>query len=116
MKRTVIGLALLCSTTAARADSFAVSNLAFNNVTIESIKGDTLYYRTSSNSESQRKITDAVKINIADELSLNSAEDAFAVGKAADAVDDYLKTLQSTSKPWLKGFVAAVIGGLELLV
>lgn len=107
MKRTVIGLALLGTAVAVRADSFSVSNLKFSDVTIESIKGDTLYYRTASNSASQRKITDAVKIQIPDEKSFDEAEDAFDLGKWADAVDDYQKTLQSTTRPWLKGLVAA---------
>jgi hypothetical protein len=89
-----------------RADSINVGGLTSNNVTIDRIDGNTLYYKTQSGTSSSKTITDKLKISITDEPSLSMAEDAYVAGQWADATDGYLKTLRSTNKPWLKDFAA----------
>lgn len=90
----------------ARADSINAGGLTTNNITIDRIDGNTIYYKTQSGTSNSKTISDKLKISITDEPSLSMAEDAYGAGQWPEATDGYLKTLQSTNKPWLKDFAA----------
>src|ERR1700704_1143873 len=88
------------------ADDINAGGLLIKNVSIEKIEGDRLYYKTQSGTASDKQINDRMKLTVTDEPNLIPAEDAFAAGKWADAVDGYQKVLRSGGKPWRKDFAA----------
>jgi TolA-binding protein len=88
------------------ADDINAGGLPIKNITIEKVEGDRLYYKTQSGTASDKQINDRMKLTVTDEPNLIPAEDAFAAGKWADAVDGYQKVLRSGGKPWLKDFAA----------
>ena len=92
------------------------AELQLKNVTPRSVKDGELYYSTSSNREAHRPIGE-VRLELSGEGQFNAAERAFAEARGAkdeatakqkygEAVTGYAATLSSTSKPWLREFVA----------
>lgn len=57
-----------------------------------------------SGQESRKPLAQVRRLAMDDEPDLSAAEQAFATGKWDAATDGYLKTLRTTSKPWLKGW------------
>jgi TolA-binding protein len=94
------------------------AELQLKNVTLRSVKDGELYYSTSANRESHRPVGDVSRLELTGEAQFNAAERAFADARNAkdeaaakqkygEAVTGYAATLSSTSKPWLKDFIAA---------
>src|SRR5947209_3915237 len=107
--KLAVGLAMIGSMIQPRfvlADDINAGGLPIKNVTIEKVEGDRLYYKTQSGTASDKQINDRMKLMVSDEPNLIPAEDAFAAGKWADAVDGYQKVLRTGAKPWLKDFAA----------
>lgn len=84
-----------------RADSMVIGTLAYSNVQISEVKGDTLFFSVNSQDRS-RPIAQITKIALDNEPVFNAAEEAFVVKNWDKAVDGYEKTLRSTGKPWLR--------------
>ena len=89
-----------------KADEINNKGLVTKNVTIDKVESDKLIYKTQVGAPGERTINDAMKLTITDEPNLVPAEDFFAAGKWADAVDAYQKVLRSTPKAWLKDYSA----------
>jgi hypothetical protein len=101
-------LAALIFPTAVLADAVWISSgggnpLKYPNVTIEKIEKGSLVYRTAAR-ETHKAVADVVRIEVDSEPALNSAEAAYEKGNWSDAVDGYLKTVNSTNKEWLKNW------------
>ena len=96
---------LFCAQTST-ADEINNKGLITKNITIEKVDGDKLIYKTQAGAPGEKAITDALRLTITDEPNLVPAEDAFAAGKWADAVDGYQKVLRSSPKAWLKDYSA----------
>jgi TolA-binding protein len=101
---------------AARADSLWVSSakpgenrtnaLEISKVKINRIDDSTATFANPAGRESQRDAGQVVRIAIDDEPTLNAGEEAFVAGTWDVATDNYLKTIKSTQRDWLKGWVA----------
>jgi TolA-binding protein len=91
--------------TGASADTVYVQGLSLENVAIQSIGQGQIVFQGESGNTTQRDLTKVLRIHVDGENALNDAEDAYASGKFADAVDGYLTTIHSTTKDWLKSYV-----------
>ena len=106
---------LLPLATSTKADTIAQGTLEFKDVKIlkiekaEEVPGkqaeQEIFYTNASGKESHRTINDKLRVNVPDEATLNTAEDAFAAGKWADAADAYQKSMRVSTKPWVKLYV-----------
>jgi TolA-binding protein len=111
--RTIgLALALLAGVgAAARADSVFVSSsaggkpLEIPEVKILRLDGNMMVFDNNGN-ESVRPLAEVRQITVDGEDALNAAEAAYVSGDFASAVDGYLKTFRSPSKPWLKDWAA----------
>ena len=90
----------------ASADTVYVQGLSYDNVTIQGIAKGQLTFVGESGNPSVRDLAKILRIHVDGESAFNDAEDAYAAGKFADAVDGYLTTTHSTTKDWLKAYVA----------
>ena len=98
-------LSLGCVCTTSWADSVFIGNLERKNATIKQLKGDTLVYEINDRmNEAQAGKVSRIVVN--NEAPLNSAEEAYAVGKWDEAVDAYQKTIRTATKPWVKDWAA----------
>jgi hypothetical protein len=88
------------------ADDLNFGGLPVKNVTIKKIDGDKLIYTTQAGAPGEKVINEKLRITVTDEPNLVPAEEAFAAGKWADAVDGYQKLLRASAKPWLKDYSA----------
>jgi hypothetical protein len=77
------------------------------NVKILDVKDGMLTFESGGNIAAPRPLTDVVRVRIDGEISLNAAEDAFAGSEFDKATTNYEKTLQTTTKPWLKDWCSA---------
>ena len=94
------------------------AELQLKNITIKAVRDGKLFF-TINQRESQRDIEDVSRLELVGEAAFNAAEKAFAEAgtlegdrakaRYAEAVTGYQTTLGSTTKPWLKDFVAARI-------
>ena len=101
---------------AARADSLWVSSakpteartnaLEIAKVKITRIDDSTATFANPAGRESSRDASQVVRIAIDDEPTLNAGEEAFIAGTWDVATDNYLKTIKSTQRDWLKDWVA----------
>jgi TolA-binding protein len=103
---------------AARADSLWVSSakgddpavkanvLEIAKVKIAQIDDTAATFSNISGRESTRDVKQVVRIAIDDEPSLNAAEESYIAEKWEPAVDNYVKTLKTTKRDWLKDWVA----------
>jgi TolA-binding protein len=95
----------------ARADSVFVSSsaggkpLEIPDVKILRFDGSMMVFDNNGN-ESVRPLDQVRQISVDGEDALNAAENAYVQGDYASAVDGYLKTFRSPSKPWLKQWAA----------
>lgn len=79
--------------------------LELKDIRILRIDGGRIHFRTASG-ESSRELSQVQRLALDDEPALTSAESAFVAGKFDTATDDYLRVSRSTTKPWLKQWVA----------
>ena len=102
-------LALIVGTLPMRAsaDSVFVQGLSYDNVTITGVSAGQLNFTSASGNADARDLAKVQRIHVDGENAFNDAEDAYASGKFSDAVDGYLTTAHSTTKDWLKDYVAA---------
>ena len=101
---------------AARADSVWVSSakgdaapanaMEYSKVKITRIDNGSMIFANPAGRESDRPLEQVVRIAIDDEPTLNAGEEAFVAGTWDVATDNYLKTIKSTQRDWLKGWVA----------
>jgi TolA-binding protein len=101
---------------AAGADSLWVSSakpgenrtnaLEISKVKITRIDDSAATFSNPAGRESSRDASQVVRIAIDDEPTLNAGEEAFVAGTWDVATDNYLKTIKSTQRDWLKGWVA----------
>lgn len=105
---SLLGVAAPGGLTAARADSVFVrasgdkgSALEIPDVKILRIEDGMLLFDNSGN-ETGRTLAQVQQISVEGEDALNAAEQSYVSGDYASAVDGYLKTFRSPSKPWLK--------------
>ena len=105
LKSTLLKIAVVLATIGSMiqprfvlADDINAGGLPIKNITIEKVEGDRLYYKTQSGTASDKQINDRMKLTVTDEPNLIPAEDAFAAGKWADAVDGYQKVLRTGAK------------------
>jgi TolA-binding protein len=90
----------------ASADSVYVQGLSYDNVTITGVSQGQLNFTSASGNADVRDLAKVQRIHVDGENAFNDAEDAYAQGKFSDAVDGYLTTTHSTTKDWLKDYVA----------
>jgi tetratricopeptide (TPR) repeat protein len=104
----VLPLALIGGILPARAsaDSVYVQGLSYDNVTITGISAGQLNFTSVSGNADVRDLAKVQRIHVDGENAFNDAEDAYAAGKFSDAVDGYLTTTRSTTRDWLKDYVA----------
>jgi len=92
--------------TRASADTVYLQGLPYDNVTITGVSQGQLNFTSASGNADARDLAKVQRIHVDGENALNDAEDAYAQGKFSDAVDGYLTTTHSTTKDWLKDYVA----------
>lgn len=108
MKPLFVSLLLaIFPATAALADSLIVKGIEYHDVKISNIKGDDVYFTTSTGNETHKPLGDVTKITVDGEAAFNNAEAASAVKDYDKAVDGYDKTVRATNKGWLKELAAA---------
>lgn len=90
----------------ASADSVYVQGLSYDNVTITGVSHGQIDFTSASGNAAARDLAKVQRIHVDGENALNDAEDAYVSGKFSDAVDGYLTTTHSTTKDWLKDYVA----------
>lgn len=91
---------------AASADSLVINNLSYADVQITSVKLGEIFFTTSTGNEVRKPMAQVSKLNLADEPSFNSAEEAFAARDWDKATAGYEKTVRSTRKAWLADWCA----------
>jgi tetratricopeptide (TPR) repeat protein len=96
---------LLAITSTAQADQ-VVLNTGPVDATVSSFKDDKLTYIDRRNNSTERTYDKILEITLDNETAFNAAEKAFVAKKPADAIDNYVKTIRGTDKPWLKTFAA----------
>ena len=84
------------------ADSVTVNNLPYPDVKINAVKGEEIFFITSTGTEVHKPIAHVSKINIADEPALNTAEEAYLRKDWDKAATGYEKTVRTTNKAWLR--------------
>jgi TolA-binding protein len=101
-----VGCAVVCAISACSADTVFVQGLELDNVAIQGIAQGQLQFQSESGNAAARELTKVLRIHVDGENALNDAEDAYAAGKFSDAVDGYMTTSRSTTKDWLKQYLA----------
>ncbi|HEV2292824.1 MAG TPA: hypothetical protein VGR35_03160 [Tepidisphaeraceae bacterium] len=90
----------------AKGDAPATGAMEYAKVKITRIDENSVIFSTTAGREADRPLEQVLRIAIDDEPALNAAEEAFVAGKWEGAVEGYLKTIRSTQRDWLKGYVA----------
>jgi len=103
-------VALAACAALARADSLWITSdttsVQYDQVKIVGVDHDQVTFHTSQGNESTQPMAKVARLAIDDEKSLTAAEQARSLNQWDIATDDYSRTLSSTSKPWLKDWVA----------
>jgi hypothetical protein len=86
----------------ALADSITVNNLPYPDIKINAVKGDEIFFVTSTGTEVHKPIAHVSKINLSDEPALNQAEEAYLVKDWDKAATGYERTVRTTTKAWLR--------------
>ncbi len=104
MQRIVLSLCLMLAglPALALADSVTVNNLPYPDVKINAVKGEEIFFTTSTGIEVHKPIAHVSKINLTDEPALNTAEEAYLKKDWDKAATGYEKTVRTTNKAWLK--------------
>jgi hypothetical protein len=84
------------------ADSVTVNNLPYPDVKINAVKGDEIFFNTSTGTEVHKPIAHVSKINLSDEPALNAAEEAYLAKDWDKAATGYERTVRTTTKAWLR--------------
>jgi TolA-binding protein len=124
----------LCATLA-RADAVWIQSgsgnpIAISDVKVTGVEADALLFTTSAGRQTSKPLAQIPQIKLDDEPNFSAAEEAFRGSQFSVAVDNYRKTIQATTKSWLKersalrlvqsanksnNFPAAVEGFVDLL-
>lgn len=98
---------LLCVMAAgASADQLMVNGVPPVPATIHDFRDGRLVYYTPRGDEASRDYARVDQISVDGEPALNDAEAAFAQGQKDQSVDNYIRAIRSTNKPWVKLFAA----------
>lgn len=92
--------------TSAKGADVKTNALEIAKVKIIRIDDEAATFSNLAGRESTREIAQVVRIAVDDEPALGAGEEAFVAGKWDVAVDNYLKTIKSTQRDWLKEWVA----------
>ncbi|MDQ3441133.1 MAG: hypothetical protein M3478_12375 [Planctomycetota bacterium] len=90
----------------AKGDAATANAMEYSKVKITRIDETGVIFANPAGRESDRPLEQVVRIAIDDEPTLNAAEEAFVAGTWDVATDNYLKTIKSTQRDWLKDWVA----------
>lgn len=119
----------------ARADSVWIQSgsgnpIAISDVKVTGVEGDALLFTTAAGRQTSKPLANIPQIKLDDEPNFSAAEEAFRDSQFPQAVENYRKSLGSTTKPWLReraalrlvqaanksnNFPAAVEGFVDLL-
>jgi tetratricopeptide (TPR) repeat protein len=102
-----LGLAVSIAPVIARADAvwIAASSgapLKADGVHILRVDGDSLVYNSTGGTQITKPLAQVAQLEADDEPAFNAAEQAYRDGKFADAVDQYQKAVQTSSKEWVR--------------
>jgi hypothetical protein len=86
----------------ALADSVTINNIAYPDVKISAIKGEEIFFITSTSTEVKKPIAQVSKITLTDEPALNQAEEAYHAKDWDKAATGYERTFRTTNKVWLR--------------
>lgn len=119
----VVGAIVATITASVRADDIDVrsgqSEMTTKNITVRSVKDGEVYYTTAgAGRETHKPIGEVLRLELTGETQFNAAEKAFAEARSTkdeaaarqkfgDAVSGYSSTLGSTTKTWLRDYIAA---------
>lgn len=78
--------------------------LEITPIRILKMDANEVVFSTNNNPEVHKSLTQVLRLAIDDEPTLNTAETAYWSSDWDTATDNYLKTLRTTQKPWLKGW------------
>ena len=92
--------------TLAPADQLMIQGMSSEPVTIRDFKDGVLTYTTRRGDQATRDYPRLQQISVDGEDALNDAEAAFAQGQKDQSVDNYMKAIRGTTKPWIKVFAA----------
>jgi TolA-binding protein len=112
LKRSLFILsAVLVSATFARADTLWIGSgtgaIPYEGAKIVKIENGIIYFQTRDGHDSSRELSKVQKIAVDDDPSLTAAETAFTTGKWDEAVDGYLKAMQSSGQLWVRDWASA---------
>jgi TolA-binding protein len=107
MKRLVptILSAVLLVPSLALADAVYIKGTPRNDAVIRELRGDTLVFEFNGR-PIEAPVASITRLVVNGEGPLTEAEDAYALGKWDEAVDNYLKTIRTTTKQWIKDWSA----------
>ena len=108
MRASLLGLVLMSIASTApvtRADQVLL-NTGSIDATVIAFKADKLTYNDRRGNSIERTYDKVLQLTIDGETAFNAAEKAFADKKPADTIDNYIKTIRGTNKPWLRVFAA----------
>ena len=111
MRKSILILSSIAVATAyctpATADTIFLQGLTLDGVVIQGVANGSMSFQSSGGNVGTRDLARIQKIHVDGETALDSAEDSFAAGKFADAVDGYLKASRSSTHPWVKQYAVA---------
>ena len=110
MSRSAVVLLLsLAAAVSAGASADTVTTGAgvdYDDVTVTGLDGDQLTFRSTTGRTTSRPLSEVRRLTLDGQRAFNDAEDAFATGSPADAVDGYLRTVRGGNADWLQNFAA----------
>ena len=101
---TILSAVLLIPSLAG-ADAVYIKGTPRNDAVIRELRGDTLVFDFNGR-PIEAPIASITRLVVNGEAPLTEAEEAYALGKWDEAVDDYLKTIRTTTKQWIKDWSA----------
>lgn len=96
----------LLAASVASADELVVQGLPNQKVTILDFRDGRVVYQTARGDQSEREYERVQRLVVEGETAFNDAEKAFAEDKKPASIDNYIKAIRGTSKPWLRAFAA----------
>lgn len=92
-------------TVPAAADQLVVQGLGPQKVTVTGFAGGKLLYQTTAGN-GEREYDRVAQLTVDGEPALNAAEAARSGGQSDGGLDDYVKALKTTGRPWVKAYAA----------
>ena len=89
----------------AAADELIVQGMGPQKVTVTGFAGSKLLYQTTAGN-GEREYDRIARLIVDGEPALNAAEAARGGGQSDGGVDDYVKALRTTGRPWVKAYAA----------